>query len=175
MKESDAHETSNPLAAPGVRTGMSTPALRRALFDHLLYTCTKDINDATPSDVYRALSHAVRDRLIHRWLATRATYLSNGEVKLVCYLSSEFLIGRSLGLCLVNLGLEDNVREILQELGFDLETVLDSESDPGLGNGGLGRLAACFLDSLATLELPAMGYGIRYDYGIFKQLMKEAP
>jgi starch phosphorylase len=115
----------------------------------------------------------VRDRLIHRWLATRSTYLSNGEVKLVCYLSSEFLIGRSLGLCLVNLGLEENVSEILQELGFDLDTVLDCESDPGLGNGGLGRLAACFLDSLATLELPAMGYGIRYDFGIFKQLMKD--
>jgi starch phosphorylase len=173
MKESDAHETSSHLAAPGARTGMSTPALRRALFDHLLYTCTKDINDATPSDLYRALSHAVRDRLVHRWLATRHTYLSNGEVKLVCYLSSEFLIGRSLGLCLKNLGLEDNVSEILQEMGFDLETVLDCESDPGLGNGGLGRLAACFLDSLATLELPAMGYGIRYDYGIFKQLMKD--
>jgi starch phosphorylase len=173
MKESDAHETSSQLAAPGARTGMSTPALRRALFDHLLYTCTKDINDATPSDLYRALSHAVRDRLVHRWLATRHTYLSNGEVKLVCYLSSEFLIGRSLGLCLKNLGLEDNVSEILREMGFDLETVLDCESDPGLGNGGLGRLAACFLDSLATLELPAMGYGIRYDYGIFKQLMKD--
>jgi glycogen phosphorylase len=173
MKESDAHETSSQLAAPGARTGMDTPALRRALFDHLLYTCTKDINDATPADLYRALSHAVRDRLVHRWLATRNAYLSDGEVKLVCYLSSEFLIGRSLGLCLKNLGLEDNVSEILQEMGFDLETVLDCESDPGLGNGGLGRLAACFLDSLATLELPAMGYGIRYDYGIFKQLLKD--
>jgi starch phosphorylase len=152
---------------------MAIPALRRGLLDHLLYTCTKDINDATASDVYRALSHAVRDRLVHRWLATRHTYLSNGDVKLVCYLSSEFLIGRSLGLCLVNLGLEDEVKEILGELGFGLDAVLDSESDPGLGNGGLGRLAACFLDSLATLELPAMGYGIRYDYGIFKQLMKD--
>jgi starch phosphorylase len=173
MKESDAHETISPLGAPDARTGMAIPALRRGLLDHLLYTCTKDINDATPSDVYRALSHAVRDRLVHRWLATRHTYLSNGDVKLVCYLSSEFLIGRSLGLCLVNLGLEGEVKEILGELGFELDTVLDCESDPGLGNGGLGRLAACFLDSLATLELPAMGYGIRYDYGIFKQLMKD--
>ncbi len=173
MKESDAHETDNQLGAPGARTGMSTPALRRALYDHLLYTCTKEIDDATPSDLYRALSHAVRDRLIHRWLATRHAYLSDGDVKLVCYLSSEFLIGRSLGLCLVNLGIEDTIREVLGELGVELDTVLDCESDPGLGNGGLGRLAACFLDSLATLELPAMGYGIRYDYGIFKQLMKD--
>jgi len=173
MKDSDAHETCSQQTEPGARTGMSTAALRRALYDHLLYTCTKDIEDATPSDVYRALSHVVRDRLIHRWLATRATYLSNADAKLVCYLSSEFLVGRSLGLCLVNLGVEDEVREIVRELGSDLDTVLDCESDPGLGNGGLGRLAACFLDSLATLELPAMGYGIRYDYGIFKQLMKD--
>jgi starch phosphorylase len=173
MKESDVLETQSPLGAPDARTGMAIPALRRGLLDHLLYTCTKDINDATPADVYRALSHAVRDRLVHRWLATRHTYLSNGDVKLVCYLSSEFLIGRSLGLCLVNLGLEGEVKKILGELGFELDTVLDCESDPGLGNGGLGRLAACFLDSLATLELPAMGYGIRYDYGIFKQLMKD--
>jgi glycogen phosphorylase len=173
MKESDANETTCSSTSSGARTGMTTPALRRALFDHLLYTCTKDITDATPSDVYRALSHVVRDRLIHRWLATRHTYLSNGDAKLVCYLSSEFLIGRGLGLCLVNLCIEDEAREIIRELGYDLDTVLDSESDPGLGNGGLGRLAACFLDSLATLELPAMGYGIRYDYGIFKQLMKD--
>ncbi len=172
-RESDANENNSPQTAPSARTGMSTPALRRALLDHLLYTCTKDIVDATAFDLYRALSHAVRDRLIHRWLATRNTYLANGDVKLVCYLSSEFLIGRSLGLCLVNLGLQDKVSGILNEHGFDLNTVLACENDPGLGNGGLGRLAACFMDSLATLELPAMGYGIRYDYGIFKQLLKD--
>jgi starch phosphorylase len=172
-RESDANENNSPQTAPSARTGMSTPALRRALLDHLLYTCTKEIADATAFDLYRALSHAVRDRLIHRWLATRNTYLANGDVKLVCYLSSEFLIGRSLGLCLVNLGLEDKVAGILNEHGFDLNSVLACENDPGLGNGGLGRLAACFMDSLATLELPAMGYGIRYDYGIFKQLLKD--
>jgi len=172
-RELDAMEDSSLRTAPAARTGMSPPALRRALIDHLLYTCTKDIADATPFDVYRALSHAVRDRLIHRWLATRQAYLTDGDVKLVCYLSSEFLIGRSLGLCLVNLGLHDQVASILEERGFDLNAVLECENDPGLGNGGLGRLAACFMDSLATLELPAMGYGIRYDYGIFKQLMKD--
>ncbi len=173
FRESDVAEDSTPLTSPGARTGMSTPALRRALIDHLLYTCTKDIADATPFDLYRALSHAVRDRLVHRWLATRHTYLADGDVKLVCYLSSEFLIGRSLGLCLVNLGLVDKVTTILKERGFELEAVLSCENDPGLGNGGLGRLAACFMDSLATLELPAMGYGIRYDYGIFKQIIKD--
>ncbi len=168
-----SHESDTPVSAPGARTGMSTQALRRALIEHLLYTCTKDIADATAFDLYRALSHAVRDRLVHRWLATRNTYLANGDVKLVCYLSSEFLIGRSLGLCLVNLGLQEKVAGILKEYGYELDEVLDCENDPGLGNGGLGRLAACFMDSLATLELPGMGYGIRYDYGIFKQLMKD--
>jgi starch phosphorylase len=172
-RESDAIENTSPPPAPGARTGMSKPALRRALIEHLLYTCTKEIADATAFDLYRALSHAVRDRLVHRWLATRNTYLANGDVKLVCYLSSEFLIGRSLGLCLVNLGLEEKVTSILKEHGFDLATVLECENDPGLGNGGLGRLAACFMDSFATMELPAMGYGIRYDYGIFKQLLKD--
>jgi starch phosphorylase len=152
---------------------MSTEALRRAVIEHLRYSCTKEIEDATPFDLYRALSHAVRDRLIHRWLATRQAYLADGNVKMVCYLSSEFLIGRSLGLSLANLGLEDKAARIFRDRGFELSSVLECEHDPGLGNGGLGRLAACFMDSLATLDLPAMGYGIRYDYGIFKQQIKD--
>jgi starch phosphorylase len=159
--------------APGARTGMSTEALRRAVIEHLRYSCTKEISDATPFDLYRALSHAVRDRLIHRWLATRQAYLADGNVKMVCYLSSEFLIGRSLGLSLANLGLEDKAARIFRDRGFELASVLECENDPGLGNGGLGRLAACFMDSMATLDLPAMGYGIRYDYGIFKQQIKD--
>ena len=168
--------SSEPLSrppAPGARTGMSTEALRRAIIEHLRYSCTKEMADATAYDLYRALSHAVRDRLIHRWLATRQTYIADGNVKMVCYLSSEFLIGRSLGLSLINLGIEAKAAKIFGERGFDLHSVLECENDPGLGNGGLGRLAACFMDSLATLDLPAMGYGIRYDYGIFKQLIKD--
>lgn len=157
--------------APGARTGMGTPELRRALIDHLLYTCTKDVRDASPFDFYRALSHVVRDRLVHRWLATRNSYLADGGVKVVCYLSSEFLIGRGLGLSLVNLGIYDRAAALLRERGFDIGEVLEQESDAGLGNGGLGRLAACFMDSLTTLDLPAIGYGIRYDFGIFKQLI----
>jgi glycogen phosphorylase len=161
------------LAPPGSRTGMSAPALKRALLDHLFYTCAKDIADAQAPDLYRALAHTVRDRLIHRWLATRHNYLSQEDVKLVCYLSSEFLVGRSLGLCLVNLGLYESAELIMRERGFELSAILEQETDPGLGNGGLGRLAACFMDSLATLELPAIGYGIRYDFGIFEQLIED--
>ena len=110
----------------------------------------------------------MRDRLVHRWLATQRTY-EERDVKRVHYFSSEFLTGRSLGLCLLNLGLYEIAEAMAAERGFDLGNVLDAEGDPGLGNGGLGRLAACFMDSLATLGLPAVGYGIRYDFGIFKQ------
>lgn len=152
----------------GARTGMDTPVLKRAVLDHLLYTCAKDVEEASALDFYTALAHAVRDRLVHRWLATERTY-QELDVKRAYYLSSEFLVGRSLGLCLLNLGLQDAARRLMAERGFDLETILEQEGDPGLGNGGLGRLAACFMDSLATLGLPAVGYGIRYEYGIFEQ------
>ena len=141
---------------------------RRDLFAHLLYTCVKERHDAGPVDFYRAMAFSVRDRLVQRWLATQRTYLER-DVKRVHYLSSEFLTGRSLGLCLVNLGLYGVAEQVVAESGFDLADVLEAEGDPGLGNGGLGRLAACFMDSLATLELPAVGYGIRYEYGIFEQ------
>jgi glycogen phosphorylase len=141
---------------------------RRDLLNHLLYTCVKERADAGPVDLYRAMAHSVRDRLVQRWLATQRTYLER-DVKRVHYLSSEFLTGRSLGLCLVNLGLYGAAEQVAGESGFDLGDVLEAEGDPGLGNGGLGRLAACFMDSLATLELPAVGYGIRYEYGIFEQ------
>ena len=141
---------------------------RRDLFNHLLYTCVKERHDAGPVDFYRAMAFSVRDRLVQRWLATQRTYFER-DVKRVHYLSSEFLTGRSLGLCLVNLGLYAAAEQVAGENGFDLGDVLEAEGDPGLGNGGLGRLAACFMDSLATLELPAVGYGIRYEYGIFEQ------
>ncbi len=119
-------------------------------------------------DFYQAFAHTVRDRLVHRWLATQRTHIEQ-DAKRVCYLSSEFLTGRSLGLCLMNMGLYDAAETLATARGFDLHDILDCEGDPGLGNGGLGRLAACFMDSLATLELPAFGYGIRYDFGMFEQ------
>jgi len=141
---------------------------RRDLLDHLLYTCVKERSESGPIDLYRAMAYTVRDRLVQRWLATQRTYRER-DVKRVHYMSSEFLTGRSLGLCLVNLGVYGVAERIAGELGCDLGEVLEAEGDPGLGNGGLGRLAACFMDSLATLELPAVGYGIRYEFGIFEQ------
>ena len=154
------------------RVGMDPAAFKRSLLDHLLYTCAKDLRSATPRDIYQALAHTVRDRLVHRWLVTQRTYEEN-DVKHVYYLSSEFLTGRSLGLCLLNLDLYETAEALAAEHGLDLDTVMSQEGDPGLGNGGLGRLAACFMDSLATLGLPAVGYGIRYDFGIFEQRIED--
>ncbi|HEX2660508.1 MAG TPA: glycogen/starch/alpha-glucan phosphorylase [Polyangia bacterium] len=154
------------------RVSMDPATFKRTVLDHLLYTCARDLSDATPRDLYQALAHTVRDRLVHRWLATQRTY-DERDVKRAYYLSSEFLTGRSLGLCLLNLGIYDTAEALAAERGTDLETVLGQEGDPGLGNGGLGRLAACFMDSLATLGLPAVGYGIRYDFGIFEQRIEE--
>src|SRR3954471_6502682 len=154
--------------AVGHRLGSEATAFKRDVLDHVTYTCAKDLREGTAEDLYRAFSHSVRDRLVHRWLATQATYFER-DVKRAYYLSSEFLTGRSLGLCLVNLGLYGVAERLAAGFGLDLGDVLEREGDPGLGNGGLGRLAACFMDSLATLELPAVGYGIRYDFGMFEQ------
>src|SRR5690606_16685225 len=159
-------------SAAAARTSMSPEGFKRALLDHLFFTRARLPQDASRQDLYQSLCYAVRDRLIHRWLASQTTFCSFGA-KRVCYLSSEFLVGRSLGLCLVNLGLYETAKEVLAARGYGLSDVLECESDPGLGNGGLGRLAACFMDSLATLELPAIGYGIRYDFGIFEQVIEE--
>jgi glycogen phosphorylase len=174
LPPSDRFRSERPSMLVPMVASQATPArvdpnlFRAAVFDHLLYTCVKDASEATPYDLYRAMAHSVRDRLVLRWLATQRTYLER-DPKRAYYLSSEFLTGRSLGLCLLNLGLYGEAEAIVRECGADLGEVLESEGDPGLGNGGLGRLAACFMDSLATLELPAVGYGIRYDYGIFEQ------
>jgi glycogen phosphorylase len=154
------------------RVGMDPGTFKRSVLDHLLYTCARELREASARDLYEALAHTVRDRLVHRWLATQRTYQER-DVKRVYYLSSEFLTGRSLGLCLLNLGLYETAEGLAAERSFDLEAVLDQEGDPGLGNGGLGRLAACFMDSLATLALPAVGCGIRYDFGIFEQRIED--
>lgn len=154
------------------RTGMSKDALHRAFADHLFYTVGKYESMATKEDLYKALSLTVRDRLVHRWNKTFKTYLDQ-EVKIVCYLSAEFLMGRYLENNLINLGIDQTIREMVQECGFDLDEIIETEPDPGLGNGGLGRLAACFLDSLASLEIPAIGYGIRYEFGIFHQYIRD--
>ncbi|HVU04372.1 MAG TPA: glycogen/starch/alpha-glucan phosphorylase [Polyangiaceae bacterium] len=150
------------------RTGMTPDVLRRAVLDHLHYTCARDRQSATLADLYTAMAHAMRDRLLSRWLATRNTYRELG-CKRVYYLSAEYLLGRSMSQNLDSLGLYETAERMLADQGISLARVLEEEPDPGLGNGGLGRLAACFLDSMAALELPGLGYGIRYEYGIFEQ------
>jgi glycogen phosphorylase len=150
------------------RTGMHPDTVRRAVLDHLLYTTMKAPSSATMLDVYKATSHAIRDRLVQRWIRTQRQYTEH-DVKRVYYLSAEFLMGRFLGHNIISLGLYDMARQLLDGYGVDLHAVLEQEHDPGLGNGGLGRLAACFLDSMATMGLPGYGYGIRYEYGIFMQ------
>ncbi|MDF0554481.1 glycogen/starch/alpha-glucan phosphorylase [Kamptonema sp. UHCC 0994] len=150
------------------RTGMSVETLKRAFADNLYYIQGKNEFLATPYDYYMALAFTVRDRLLHRWINTTTAYIKQ-DVKEVFYLSAEFLMGKQLGNNLLNLGLYERVEIALRELGHELNDLIALESEPGLGNGGLGRLAACFLDSLATLEIPAIGYGIRYEFGIFDQ------
>ena len=150
------------------RTGMSPATLKRAVLDHLKFTRSKSLASATLLDVFFALSYAVRDRLVARWMTTQRIY-DEVDPKRVYYLSAEFLLGRFLAGNLINLGVWDMAKEGLDEYGISLSDALEREADPGLGNGGLGRLAACFLDSMATLQLPGYGYGIRYEFGIFRQ------
>lgn len=135
---------------------------------NLEYRLAKDQYSATPHDQFLATAYIVLERLLERWILTQQTYHKE-KPKRVYYLSMEFLLGRTLENALINLGLLDECRAALASLGVDLSTVLNEEPDAGLGNGGLGRLAACFLDSMATMGIPAYGYGIRYDYGLFHQ------
>ncbi len=160
----------NPDTAPHERsrTGLSADALRRGIIDHLRYSIGRPAAALKPEHYYRATALAVRDRMQDNRVASTQTSLDLGR-KVTCYLSAEFLMGPQLGSNLLNLGIEDAAREALASLGQDLDGVLACEEEPGLGNGGLGRLAACYLDSLATLERPAIGYGIRYEFGIFDQ------
>ena len=151
------------------RTGLSVEILKRALADNLFYVQGKFPEIATKNDFYMALAYTVRDRQLQRWINSIETYLKQKEPKVVCYLSAEFLLGPRLGNSLVSLGIYDQVRQAVEESGLDLRELLEQEAEPGLGNGGLGRLAACYMDSLSTLEIPAIGYGIRYEFGIFTQ------
>ncbi len=157
---------------PDVRTGHTTAEVKQAILDHLQYDLARTPPIATTNDWYMALSGAVRDRLLISWLRGQE-HLARPDVKIVGYLSAEFLMGPHLGNNLVNLDLVDQTREAVTELGLDLDTLLRQEEEPGLGNGGLGRLAACYLDSLATLRIPAIGYGIRYEFGIFDQEIRD--
>ena len=160
------------LAGDLIRTGLDTTSIKHAFLDHLFFLQGKFPSIATFNDYYLALAYVVRDRLLHRWINTAAAYTRKGS-RTVAYLSAEFLMGPHLGNNLVNMGIFDTARDAMKELGLDLDQLLAQEEEPGLGNGGLGRLAACYLDSLATLEIPALGYGIRYEYGIFHQEIRD--
>lgn len=140
----------------------------KSFLEHMEYTLGKDKYTALRRDIYTALSYSVRDHLIERWLDTQQAYYHD-DPKRVYYVSMEYLMGRYLENSLINLGLNDQFKSAMESLGHDFNQILDEEQDAGLGNGGLGRLAACFLDSMATMSIPAYGYGIRYEYGIFRQ------
>ena len=148
--------------------GRDIDSLQKDFVNHLEFSLAKDRYSATPHDYFKSISFTIRDRLFERWIETQQTYY-NRDVKRVYFISMEFMLGRLLGNALLNLGLTEATKNAVWELGLDLEDLAELECDAGLGNGGLGRLAACFLDSMATLELPAYGYGLRYEYGIFTQ------
>jgi len=163
--------TPSPLSAEGedvTRTGKEPENVRRGFLEHVRYSRGKNPETATAHDRFMALSLAVRDRLAHRWVKTARTYYEK-DAKRAYYLSAEYLLGRALGNNLINLGMYEHAAQAMREVGVDLTTLIEMEPDAGLGNGGLGRLAACFLDSLATLGYPGTGYGIRYEFGIFTQ------
>jgi starch phosphorylase len=147
-------------------------AVLHSFTNHLLYSLAKDQYSATARDRFMSLALTVRDRLIERWIATQQRYYRR-DAKRVYYLSAEFLMGRALANNLLNLGLYDTAREAMRMMGLEVSDLLEQEVDAGLGNGGLGRLAACFLDSMATLDIPGYGYGIRYEFGMFDQEIKE--
>jgi len=162
------HSAPVDLAAPDERVGLGKEAFKHAFLDNLFYVQGKIPALATRHDYYMALAYTVRDRMLHRWISTAEAYTANGS-RTVAYFSAEFLMGPQLGNNLLNLGIGEEARQAIGELGLDFEQLLACEVEPGLGNGGLGRLAACFLDSLATLQIPTLGYGIRYEFGIFHQ------
>jgi starch phosphorylase len=160
--------------AESVRTGNSVPALARAFLDNLFYVLARFPDVASHHDYYLALAYTVRDRLLARWIRTAQAY-KDRHSRTVCYLSAEYLLGPQLGNNLLSLGIESAAREAVAslDLGIDLDALLAQEEEPGLGNGGLGRLAACYMDSMATLDIPTIGYGIRYEFGIFDQTIRD--
>lgn len=163
---------SSPVKQESVRTSLGCEAFKCALMDNLRFVQGRLPRVATQNDWYMALAYTVRDRVIDRWMKTMENYMVQG-VKSLSYLSAEFLVGPHLMNNVINLGIENEVRCAVADLGFDFAELVSKEVEPGLGNGGLGRLAACFLDSLASLEFLAVGYGIRYEFGIFEQNIRD--
>jgi glycogen phosphorylase len=161
-----------PAGAEAARTGLSANAIRRGFLDNLFFVQGRFQQVATPNDLYMALAYTVRDRLLDLWVRASEAY-SRRESRTVVYLSAEYLPGPHLLSNLLALGILEEARAAMRELGHDLDVLAAVEEEPGLGNGGLGRLAACFMDSLATLRLPAIGYGLRYEFGIFDQEIRD--
>lgn len=173
LNNSDERDSLAPVSPiEEIRTGLGVDAIERAVIDNLFYIQGRLPESATRNDWYMALANTVRDRMLDRWVRTARLMVKHG-VKMVSYLSAEFLMGPHLGNNLINLGIYDEVRQAVENLGLMLEDLEEQEEEPGLGNGGLGRLAACYLDSMATLEVPAIGYGIRYEFGIFEQHIRD--
>jgi len=166
--------SSRSISCEDIRTGTSPEIITRAVLDNLYYLLGRVPALATPHDWYTALAYTVRDRLLDNWVKSMRLLAGEaGEMRAVSYLSAEFLIGPQLGNTMLCLGLADQVRQAVEGLGLNLEQLLEQEEEPGLGNGGLGRLAACFMDSLSTLGILAIGYGIRYEFGIFDQVIRD--
>jgi glycogen phosphorylase len=160
--------------SPNIRTGLGADAIATALIENLHCLQGKLPQHATRNDWYMALAYTVRDRMMERYVATLASIAeTHTDAEVVAYLSAEFLTGPHLGNGLINLGIWHAVEEALSRVGQELSDLLEQEEEPGLGNGGLGRLAACYMDSLATLNVPAIGYGIRYEFGIFDQTIRD--
>ncbi len=154
------------------RTSLSIDCLKQAFDDNLFYLQGRSYDAATLNDQYMAASYTVRERMLERWIKTAQTYKQQNS-RTVSYLSAEFLLGPHLGNNLINLGIMDKAKKSAIEMGLNLNEIFEQEAEPGLGNGGLGRLAACYMDSLATQEIPAIGYGIRYEFGIFEQQIED--
>ena len=156
----------------GTRTGLEVEDIKQSFLDNLFYGLGRVPSVATRNDLYTALALTVRDRVFHHVTHTIETH-EEQQARRVAYLSAEYLPGPHLGLNLLNLGITEQARQALSQLGYDLDDLIEQEDEPGLGNGGLGRLAACFMDSLASLQVPAIGYGIRYEFGIFEQTIRD--
>jgi starch phosphorylase len=174
-KNDTNHKDSQSITAEinSVRTGMDVASLKMAITEQLFYQQGRSIENTSLNDLYLAVSYAVRDRLKQREHKTMDAVLQNKNVRLVSYLSAEFLVGPQLGANLIDLNIFDEMKKAVTELGFDFDKIIAQEQEPGLGNGGLGRLAACYIDSLASQEIPAIGYGIRYEFGIFDQEIRD--
>lgn len=153
-------------------TSLSLVSISQDVAETLFYQKGKVPQAASARDFYEALALTVRKHMLHRWVST-VMALAAEKARVVCYFSAEYLLGPHLGKNLLNLGIYDVIQEALAAKGRSLDRLLEQEVEPGLGNGGLGRLAACYLDSLASLEVPAVGYGLRYEFGIFQQEIQD--